>query len=65
MQSECYFESEFTLMLLERRSADVNLWGSQKLYISLAYEIKVDIYTGPDYSFNTYCTTFYYVQLLM
>jgi hypothetical protein len=65
MQSECYFAREFTLMLVEHLSADVNLWGSQNLYISLAYEIKADIYTGPDYSFNIYGTTFYYVKLLI
>lgn len=52
-------------MLLERLSAHVNLWGSQNLYIPLAYEIKADIYIGPDYSFNIYGTTSYYVQLLI
>ena len=61
MQSECYFESEFTLMLLERLSADSNLWGSQNLYTSLAYEIKADIYIGTDCSFNIYGIAFYYV----
>jgi len=63
MQSEWYFDSEFTVMHLDGLSADVNLWGTQNLYISMAYEIKGDIYTGPNYSFNIYGTKFYYVQL--
>jgi hypothetical protein len=50
-------------MLPERLSAGANLWGSHSLYISLAYKINADIYTGPDHSFNIYGSTLHYVPL--